>query len=164
MVDGDQGFTDLGRPLYGGTPPGGATPCARDTPLSAAEVGEVAGIIAAGRLERRAAQLPERLRTRDWPSVMQVMLALDHRLGRAGLGWKIGAASEEIRRAEGVPGPSPGIIYQDTAAGLTVTLLLAGVTLATGHGGGLYWLPAAFVLAIVIAAINAWVLLVEVLR
>jgi hypothetical protein len=51
-----------------------------------------------------------------------------------------------------------------TAAGLTVTLLLAGVTLATGHGGGLYWLPAAFVLAIIIAAVNAWILLVEVLR
>lgn len=51
-----------------------------------------------------------------------------------------------------------------TAAGLTVALLLAGVTLATGHGGGLYWLPAAFVLAIVIAAVNAWILLVQVLR
>ena len=51
-----------------------------------------------------------------------------------------------------------------TAVGFTVTLLLSGVTLATGHGGGLYWLPVAFVLAIVIAAINAWVLLVEVLR
>jgi hypothetical protein len=50
------------------------------------------------------------------------------------------------------------------AAGLTVSWFLAGVTLATGHGGGLYWLPAAFVLAIMIAAINAWVLLVEVLR
>jgi len=50
------------------------------------------------------------------------------------------------------------------AVALTVTLLLAGVTLATGHGGGLYWLPVAFVLAIVIAAINAWVLLVEVLH
>ena len=47
-----------------------------------------------------------------------------------------------------------------TAAGLTVTLLLAGVTFATGHGGGLYWLPASFVLAITIAAVNAWVLLV----
>ena len=51
-----------------------------------------------------------------------------------------------------------------TAAGLTVTLLLAGVTFATGHGGGLYWLPVSFVLAIAIAAVNAWVLLVEVLR
>jgi hypothetical protein len=74
----------LGRPLYGATPPGGATPCARDTPLTVAEVGEVAAIIAAGRLERRSAQLPERLQTRDWPSVVQVMLALDQRLGRAG--------------------------------------------------------------------------------
>jgi modulator of FtsH protease len=51
-----------------------------------------------------------------------------------------------------------------TAAGLTITLLLAGVTFATGHGGGLYWLPASFVLAIAVAAVNAWVLLVEVLR
>jgi Na+/melibiose symporter-like transporter len=59
---------------------------------------------------------------------------------------------------------APLLLRLVTAAGLTVTLLLSGVTLATGHGGGLYWLPAAFVLAIVIAAINAWVLLVEVLR
>jgi len=58
----------------------------------------------------------------------------------------------------------PLLLRLVTAAGLTVTLLLSGVTLATGHGGGLYWLPVAFVLAIVIAAINAWVLLVEVLR
>ena len=113
-MDGDQVFTDLGRPLYGATPPGGATPCPRHTPLTAAEAGEAAAIIAAGRLERRAAQLPERLRTRDWPSVVQVMLALDQRPGRPGGGWKIGGASEEIRRAEGVPSPSPGIIYRDT--------------------------------------------------
>ena len=59
---------------------------------------------------------------------------------------------------------APLLLRLITAAGLAVTLLLAGVTLATGHGGGLYWLPAAFVLAIVIAAVNAWVLLVEVLR
>jgi hypothetical protein len=58
----------------------------------------------------------------------------------------------------------PLLLRLVTAAGLTVSLLLSGVTLATGHGGGLYWLPVAFVLAIAIAAINAWVLLVEVLR
>lgn len=58
----------------------------------------------------------------------------------------------------------PLLLRLVTAVGFTVTLLLSGVTLATGHGGGLYWLPVAFVLAIVIAAINAWVLLVEVLR
>jgi len=31
-------------------------------------------------------------------------------------------------------------------------------------GGGLHWLPFAFVLAVTIAASNAWILLVEVLR
>jgi hypothetical protein len=51
-----------------------------------------------------------------------------------------------------------------TAACLTAALVAAGVTLAADHGGGLYWLPVAFVLAIFIASINAWVLLVEVLR
>jgi hypothetical protein len=50
------------------------------------------------------------------------------------------------------------------AGALTLTLVVAGVTLAAGHGGGLDWLPAAFVLAIFVAAINAWVLLVEMLR
>jgi hypothetical protein len=39
----------------------------------------------------------------------------------------------------------------------------AGTLLAHG-GGGLHWLPAAFILAIAIAASNAWILLVEVLR
>jgi hypothetical protein len=66
------------------------------------------------------------------------------------------------RQASALDGPL--LLRLVTAAGLTVTLLLAGVTFATGHGGGLYWLPAAFVLAITIAAVNAWVLLVEVLR
>ncbi|HEX5292816.1 MAG TPA: fumarylacetoacetate hydrolase family protein, partial [Streptosporangiaceae bacterium] len=32
----------------------------------------------------------------------------------AGAGWKIGAASDEIRRAERLPSPSPGIIYAHT--------------------------------------------------
>jgi hypothetical protein len=66
------------------------------------------------------------------------------------------------RNGTGLDGPL--LLRLVTGAGLTVTLLLAGVTLATGHGGGLYWLPAAFVLAVVIAAVNAWVLLVQVLR
>ena len=39
-----------------------------------------------------------------------------------------------------------------------------GITLAAGHGGGLFRLPAAFVIAIVAASVNSWVLLVEVLR
>lgn len=56
------------------------------------------------------------------------------------------------------------ILRRSTAAAVTLTLLISGTSLAAGHGGGLYWLPAAFVLAVAVAAVNAWVLLVEVLR
>jgi hypothetical protein len=51
-----------------------------------------------------------------------------------------------------------------SAMALTATLVVSGVTLAVHGGGGLLWLPAAFVLAICVAAINAWVMVVEVLR
>jgi hypothetical protein len=50
------------------------------------------------------------------------------------------------------------------ASAFTISLLAAGATLAAAHGGGLEWLPAAFVLAVAVAAINAWILLVEILR
>ena len=105
---------ERGRPIYGGTPPSGAVPCSRTSPLTDAEVAEVVTIIARGRTQRRAEHLPERLWTRDWQSVERVVLALDDRLGRDGAGWKVGGASEEIRRAEHVPSPSPGRLYRDT--------------------------------------------------
>jgi hypothetical protein len=41
---------------------------------------------------------------------------------------------------------------------------VAGATLLARGGGGLHWLPFAFILAVSIAASNAWILLVEVLR
>lgn len=50
------------------------------------------------------------------------------------------------------------------ALALTLSLVVSGVTLIVGHGGGLFWLPVAFVVTIVVAAVNAWVLLVEVVR
>ena len=45
---------------------------------------------------------------------MQVSLDLHTRLGWTPAGWKIGAASEEVRRSEGLPGPAPGRIYGKT--------------------------------------------------
>jgi 2-keto-4-pentenoate hydratase len=107
-------ITDRGRAIYGATLPGRAVPCKRETPLTPGELDELVALIAAGREQRRPAVISQRLMTRDWPSVVQVVLQLDDRLGRAPAGWKIGAASEEIRRAEGLPGPSPGRIYVDT--------------------------------------------------
>jgi 2-keto-4-pentenoate hydratase len=107
-------ITDRGRAIYGATLPGQAIPCQRESPLTREELVELVELIAAGREQRRTALIPERLKTRDWASVVQVVLQLDDRLGRPPAGWKIGAASEEIRRAEGLPGPSPGRIYLDT--------------------------------------------------
>lgn len=101
--------------IYGPTPPGGAVPCARTTPLAEAEIEAVVETIALGREHRQSVVLPEALRTRDWPSVTNVLLRLDERLGRSAAGWKIGAASEEVRLSEGLPGPCPGRIYRGTA-------------------------------------------------
>jgi 2-keto-4-pentenoate hydratase len=98
----------LGRPIYGPTPPGQGVRCARQTPLSAQEIDEVVEIIARGRLERRSAFLPEPLRTRDWESVMAVMLRLVDRLAWPAAGWKIGGAAREVQLAEGVPSAAPG--------------------------------------------------------
>src|ERR1700750_619850 len=109
-----EGLTDRGRPIFGPTPPGQGPPCARQSPLTGAEVAEVAALIAGARRGRQADELPERMRTRDWGWVSAVMLAVVESLGGpgsglAGAGWKIGAASDEVRRAERVPSPRPGI-------------------------------------------------------
>jgi hypothetical protein len=47
---------------------------------------------------------------------------------------------------------------------LVAAYAVAGATLLARGGGGLHWLPVAFILAVSIAASNAWILLVEVLR
>ena len=100
--------------MYGATAPGESIPCARNTPLSPEELAAVVEVIAAGREQRKPVFLPDELRTRDWDSVMKVSLLLDKRLGWVPVGWKIGAASEEVRRSEGLPGPAPGRIYRKT--------------------------------------------------
>jgi hypothetical protein len=47
---------------------------------------------------------------------------------------------------------------------LVAAYAVTGATLLAQGGGGLHWLPFAFILAVTIAASNAWILLVEVLR
>jgi modulator of FtsH protease len=51
-----------------------------------------------------------------------------------------------------------------TGFGAMALLALAAVTLLAGAGGGLYWWPAAVVIAYVGALTDAWVLIVEILR
>jgi hypothetical protein len=50
------------------------------------------------------------------------------------------------------------------ALAASVPVILAGISLLAERGGGLYWLAAAFVLALAAGIGNAWVLLVEVVR
>ena len=47
---------------------------------------------------------------------------------------------------------------------LTALTVAAGTTLIIGHGGGLYWLAPAVVIAFATGLAGAWVLLVEILR
>ena len=107
-------YSERGRAIYGPTPPGKAIPCRRTAPLDATESAEVVELIARGREGRHSVVLPERLQTRDWESVTKVALDLDLRLGWDPIGWKIGAASNEIRESEGLPGAAPGRIYRST--------------------------------------------------
>jgi hypothetical protein len=63
-------------------------------------------------------------------------------------------------------GPPPFSIFMRRLLGLAapVVLAVAGITLAAQAGGGLYWWPAAIVVAFAGALANAWVLLIEILR
>src|SRR5258707_13566503 len=101
-----------GSRIHGPTLPGQGIRCKRVTPLSEQEIEETAEIIAQGRIERRSASLPERLKTRHWESVMAVMARLNEKMGWPSAGWEMGAAAEENRRAGGGPEPAPGILFQ----------------------------------------------------
>jgi hypothetical protein len=46
----------------------------------------------------------------------------------------------------------------------TVPMVVAGVSLLLQAGGGLYWLVPGMAFSLVVAVVNAWVLLVEVVR
>lgn len=46
----------------------------------------------------------------------------------------------------------------------TIPLLVGAISVMIGDGGGLYWIVAGMIFAILAAIANAWVLLVEILR
>jgi len=67
---------------------------------------------------------------------------------------------------EADPRTPPGSDFIRVLLGQAAALpvLIAGVTLLAESGGGLYWLVGALIFAYVAALVNAWVLLVEILR
>ncbi len=65
----------------------------------------------------------------------------------------------------GVPVPRSWLISRWGIRILSAApVIVGGASLMTGDGGGLYWVVAGIVFAIVGAVANAWVLLVEILR
>ncbi len=71
-----------------------------------------------------------------------------------------------VRAVRGRVGPSWGVLAgRIVLAQLAVLpLLVAGVSLLLGAGGGLYWLVPGVLLCLVVAVLDAWVLLIEILR
>ena len=66
----------------------------------------------------------------------------------------------------GTPGPPPVsvAIRRFLGLGSAVVIAIAGLTLAAEVGGGLYWWPVAVLAAYLGALLNAWILLIEILR
>lgn len=72
-----------------------------------------------------------------------------------------------VRRALGAaaPGTGPPLdVRQLVVAAGTLPFVVAGTSLIAEAGGGLYWVLAGTVLALIGGVLNAWVLLVEILR
>lgn len=62
--------------------------------------------------------------------------------------------------------PSPSLLVRRIvlAQVAVLPLLVAGVSLLVGAGGGLYWLVPGALLCLLVAVLDAWVLLIEILR
>jgi hypothetical protein len=71
-----------------------------------------------------------------------------------------------LKAVRGRIGPSrPVLVGRVVMAQVAVLpFLVAGVSLLLEAGGGLYWLVPGVVLCLVVAVLNAWVLLIEILR
>jgi hypothetical protein len=71
-----------------------------------------------------------------------------------------------LQAVRGCVGPSPAVRIGriGLAQAAVLPLPVAGVSLLLGAGGGLSWLVPGIVLCLVVAVLDAWVLLIEILR
>jgi hypothetical protein len=72
----------------------------------------------------------------------------------------------DVRAVRSRVGPSPGVLTGRVVITqvAVLPLLAGGVSLLLRAGGGLYWLVPGVVLCLVVAVLDAWVLLIEILR
>jgi hypothetical protein len=98
------------------------------------------------------------------PGQPQTVLGIE--LLAAGLlAWSV-QAGIHLRAARRQLGPSPAALVGRIALaqGAVLPLPVAGVSLLLGASGGLYWLVPGIVLSLMVAVLDAWVLLIEILR
>jgi hypothetical protein len=81
------------------------------------------------------------------------------------LAWSI-LVTIHVRAVRGRVGPSHPVLIGRIAMVQVAILpfLVAGISLLLQAGGGLYWLVPGVVLCLVVAVLNAWVLLIEIMR
>jgi hypothetical protein len=81
------------------------------------------------------------------------------------LGWSV-QVGIHLHAARHRVGPSTGVLVGRIALAQAAVLPLpiAGLSLLLGAGGGLYWLVPGVILSMVVAVLDAWVLLVEIQR
>jgi hypothetical protein len=74
--------------------------------------------------------------------------------------------SIHVRAIRGHTGPTPSMLARRVvlAQAAMLSFPVAGASLLLGRGGGLYWLVPGVVLCLVVAVMEAWVLLIEILR
>lgn len=76
----------------------------------------------------------------------------------------VAVAVQINRQAHGGERGEPHISRHAMRALATIPLLIGGISLLAEVGGGLYWIAAGVLLGILAGVMNAWVLLVEILR
>lgn len=84
-------------------------------------------------------------------------------LGALGVAMSVAALVAGLRHRQGRP-PARTWYQVSVLLGPALMFVLAGVSLAAGAGGGLYWVTAAVATGFLSATANAWVLLVEIKR
>jgi modulator of FtsH protease len=84
----------------------------------------------------------------------------------AGLVVWTGLVTIHVRAVRGQVGPSSGVLAGRIVLAQTAVLplLIAAVSLLLGAGGGLYWLVPGVLFCLAVAVLNAWVLLIEIVR
>jgi hypothetical protein len=84
----------------------------------------------------------------------------------AGAGTIVAVQAVWVTLGKSTPGDPASWLVQHLASMLlpSIAFIVGGVSLAAGVGGGLYWVLAAVLLVFASASVNAWVLLVEIMR